>query len=260
MKMLIELNLMMSALLGIAFANQAQSMPVTEVIDRVELNWSTMRIRFYGEAAPTSGQVDYDQAEKVATEEGLLYALQALPKIRSEKGLGSPVDNRIAAELTRQTYITNTTYFPDGRVQVDLEGNLPKALEPTDASFGLDEPQSEPSQATVIVLNLTQNAQPSLSPEIITDSGETLYSMRQIAQSAFRKNMTGRWYYQKSFELKSYSGANPVVLDAVPQGTRFVVDRAQWQKIASEHPRVIEEARIVFALPSPPKTKNSSRE
>lgn len=245
-----------SVMLGTAL----QAQPVSETIDRVELNWSAMRIRFYGEATSNPNGMNFDLAEKAATEEGLLYALQSIPRVRGEKGLGGAADPQIAAELTRQTYVINTTYFADGRVRVDLEGNLPKALEGSASSFEKDEPQAAPSSASSIVLNISDLNKPLLSPEIVSSSGEVLFSSKNVARSAYRKNMSGRWYYQKSIELKNYVGAEPIALEARTQGDKLVIDADQWQKVATDHPRLIEEGRLAFALPALPKSKAGSRQ
>ena len=99
--------------------------------DRVQLNWDTMRIKFYGE---TSRQDSAKQSEEQAIKEGLAYIVEALPSIRlanlEGQYIGAEFSRRVAKKVSRQTYSSKTIYFSDGRVRVDLESSLPKALAP----------------------------------------------------------------------------------------------------------------------------------
>lgn len=252
-----------SGLVLAAFASQAvQAQPVTEQIDRVELNWSTMRIRFYGEATADFAQKGFGDAERAATEEGLLYALGSIPRVRSEKGLKNSSDAKqdtIAHELTKQTYVVNTTYFSDGKVRVDLEGNLPKALELLEVTFKSDEPQASVSAGTSVLVQLPQTRAPLFLPVVTSPEGEILYAPSEVAQSAFKKNMTGRWFYDKSPELKSFSGALPLTLEAKAEAGKIVVDKEEWLKIKAEHPRLLEEAKVGFVLPAVAKATSKAR-
>ena len=61
---------------------QAYSAPVIQKTDRAELNWTTMKIRFYGEGE-LSKQA-FAESEKGAIQEGLNYIFKQLPEIRKE--------------------------------------------------------------------------------------------------------------------------------------------------------------------------------
>lgn len=235
----------------------AFAQPVVETYDRFELNWSTMRIRFYGEAAVGSGERAFDTAEKTATEDGLHYALGNLVKVRQKKGVDTiTIDasdaSKTAVDLTKQAYIVNTTYFDNSRIRVDLEGQMSKAFEfaATQDAFRLEEPEAKPTDATAIVVLVKDAEVPQLTQAIVASSGETLYSAGSVSRSAFRKNMLGRWFYQNSIELKNFSGKSPLVLEAQVAEGNLVVSKDQWNEAMQQHARLIEEAKVAFVLPS----------
>lgn len=233
----------------------ARALPVTEQIDRFELNWSTMRIRFYGEATVDFAQKGFEGAEKVATDEGLMYVLSSLNKVRNQKGLKDNSNSAIAHEVTKQAFVYNTVYFTDGRIRVELDSSLPKAFDAGLSDFLAEEPQSQATgDASAVILQITGLKGPLLQTEIRSTDGELLYSHKNIAKSAYKKQLAGRWFFKNSLELKSYAGTNPVMIDAVAEGDKgLVVMKDQWNKLKAEHPRLLEEAKLAFVIPGPAK-------
>lgn len=242
----------------------AFAQPVVESYERFELNWSTMRLRFFGEAAVGTDTDAYDAAEKVAIEDGLQYALNQLTRMRQQEGVessseGDNPSSQVAHELTKQAYVVNTTYYGDGRIRVDLEGQMSKAFESaaTKDGFRLDEPTAKSSDASALVLEIKDSQGPQLIREIVSPTGEVLYSPRDVARSAYRKNMLGRWFYQSSFELKNFSGKTPLVIEASASEGKLVLSKDSWTSILEQHPRLIQEAKVAFVLPASakPRTK-----
>ena len=64
--------------------------PMIEKLDRAELNWTTMKIRFYGESSMTDGS--FVDGEKTAIQEGLSYIFKELPSIRKKSFEVAKVD------------------------------------------------------------------------------------------------------------------------------------------------------------------------
>jgi|GEM_PF-2292461 len=245
--------------MGLVPAMGAQALPVTEQIDRFELNWSTMRIRFYGEATVDFSQRGFEGAEKVATDDGLMYVLSALSKIRTQKGLTDNNAASIANELTTQVFVYNTIYYTDGRVRVELDISLPKAFDIGFNEFIADEPKAESSSGSAVVVLISGLKTALVQMEIRDTDGVLLYSPKDIAKSAFKKQMAGRWFFKNSSELKSYIGANPVEIEAVAEGDKtLIVTKSSWSKLKAEHPRLLEEAKLAFVISGPPKNTKSS--
>lgn len=245
---------------GLLFVGVVQAQPVTESVDRFELNYSNMRIRFYGEATADFSQKGFEEAEKIATDDGLLYALNSLAKIRTQKGLKSENPVMLANELTKQAYVANTIYFTDGKVRVELESSLPKALDNGYGEFNGEEPKAPASDATAILIQIEGIKIPLMEAEIRSPEGELLYSPKNIAKSAYRKQMLGRWFFKNSSELKAYAGQTPVVVDAKAEsGKSLVLAKDTWEKLKLEHPRLLEEAKIAYVLPPPPKSSAKAK-
>ncbi|MDQ3234834.1 MAG: hypothetical protein M3Q07_23765 [Pseudobdellovibrionaceae bacterium] len=252
-----HLSLLLAAGLGLTSVGHAQ--PVTEQIDRFELNYSTMRIRFYGEASVDFSQKGFEGAEKIATEDGLGYVLTALAKIRTQKGLSEGASAALASELTKTAYVYNTTYFTDGRVRVELDSSLPRALDLGVSEFAGEDPKAAASDGSAVVVQISGLKTPFLQTEIRSTDGELLYSPKDVAKSAYKKQMTGRWFFKNSGELKSYVGAKPVEIDAVAEGDKtLIVTKDSWTKLQAEHPRLLEEAKLAFVIPGPARGQKSS--
>ncbi len=244
---------------GLGLTSFANAQPVTEQIDRFELNYSTMRLRFYGEATVDFAQKGFEGAEKIATEDGLVYALAALAKVRAQKGLSEEASAALATELTKTAYVFNTTYFTDGRVRVELDSSLPKAMDPGVKDFLGEDPAAQPSEGSAVVVQISGLKTPFLQTEIRSTDGELLYSPKDIAKSAYKKQMTGRWFFKNSGELKSYVGAKPVEIDAVAEGDKtLIVTKESWTKLKTEHPRLLEEAKLAFVIPGPARGQRST--
>jgi hypothetical protein len=252
-----HLNLLLAVGLGLTSTSNAQ--PVIEQIDRFELNYSTMRIRYYGEATVDFSEKGFEGAEKVATEDGLVYVLSALGKIRAQKGLNEASSAAIANELTKSSYVFNTTYFTDGRVRVELDSSLPKALDIGASEFASEDPQSGPSEGSAIVVRISGLKTPFWQTEIRSVDGELLFSPKDVAKSAYRKQLLGRWFFKNSGELKSYAGPKPIEIDAVAEGDRtLVVTKNSWTKLKTEHPRLLEDAKLAFVIPGPARVQKAA--
>jgi hypothetical protein len=252
-----HVSLLLAMSLGLtSFAN---AQPVTEQIDRFELNYSTMRIRFYGEAVVDFAQKGFEGAEKIATDDGLMYALSALAKVRAHKGLNEEASAALAEELTKTAYVYNTTYFTDGRVRVELDSSMPKAMDPGVTNFAGEDPSAQASEGSAVVININGLKAPLLQTEIRSTDGELLFSAKDVAKSAYKKQMMGRWFFKKSGELKSYAGSKPVEIEAVAEGDKtLIVTKESWTKLKTEHPRLLEEAKLAFVIPGPARGQRSS--
>ncbi|RZA15476.1 MAG: hypothetical protein EOP10_26290 [Proteobacteria bacterium] len=240
----------LSGLAVLVFSTQQLvAQPVIETFDRFEMNWSTMKLRYFGESAVGK---TLDLAEKEATDQGLLYALANVPKIRTEKGV--PVENAgdIANAVTKQSYAYNTVYFSNGKVRVELESSLALALDPGRKPFtpkAVEGGESGSGNQSVVV-EVSGASSPTLIKEIVDSSGELAYSSQDVSPEAYRKSLTGRWFYPNSSELKSFAGDQAVRVKASFQNGKLVVDKAAWEEARSRASKSLADGRVAFVLSS----------
>lgn len=225
----------------------ASAQPVIENFDRFEMNWSNMRIRYYGESPSDPKQGGYEPAEKDAVSKGLLYALTTVPKIREEKGLKADVPG-VAENVTKLSYVFNTVYFSDGRVRTELNSSLAAALDFGMTKFAAESPTAPASEASGIVLELGATKSPFVVQEIKTKAGDSAYAASDIAKDAYKKQLTGRWFYANSPELRDFVGANPIKIAAEVQNGHIVVDKEEWNRARVSNERLLQEAKVAYVL------------
>lgn len=233
----------------LAFVLSTQTLcaqPVVETFDRFEMNWTTMRLRYFGESALAK---NFDVAEKEATDQGLLYALANVPKIRDEKGAPSDNAGAVANAVSKQSFAYNTVYFSNGRVRVELESSLALALDPGRQPFNPKpfEP-SEGSGASPVIIEVSGLSSPALIKEVVDSSGEVAYSSGDVTPEVYRKNLTGRWFYPNSYELKAFSGADPLKVKGSFQNGKVVVERSAWDEARKNAPKAFADGRVAFVL------------
>jgi hypothetical protein len=239
----------------------AVAAPIVEKHDRLEVNWATMRMRFFGQAsADGNGEDGFRVAEKKAWQDGLNYVSDAVRNLNinvNEKLTENPdklsEDAREAARLvSTSTYSYNTTYFGDGTVRVHLENSLPKAFESSGLRFRQKE-ALEPAMIpfTGIVFEADKSIKPTALYQVIDEHGEVLFSVQDMAEDAFRKNLMGRWFKKPSAaELSEAVGKNPLRLAAKADAPgKLVVPKDAWQKAIHGHQALLVNGSIAIAVP-----------
>jgi hypothetical protein len=226
---------------------------VTHKAERIELDWSKMRIRFYGQVSATGNKSLQAMTDR-ALKEGLLYFVNEFPKIRAQRLGRSPTeaDAAIAHRVASATFIANTTLFANGEIRVDLESSLARAMAHADGNFRRESVSDLPRKNSAIVLELDQAIAPMPTYTVVaTASEETLFESRDVAKEAFAKNLMGRWFNSAgSRSYQSFVGLNPVRLRGKVQGQQIAVDKNQWRQIKRDNPGLLEEAQIAVLLPS----------
>jgi hypothetical protein len=240
----------------IVFAKQ-----VVEKSDRMEINWSTLRIRFYGEAKTNVGtDSDFKTAEKKAWRDGLRYITGAVRNIyitQNENLFGdmellSEAANSAANSISTSTFSYDTTYYSDGKIRVHLENLLAKAIGSDAIRFRLKE-ALDPGmiQHSGVLFVLDEKVSPSATYKIVDEDGETLFDVNEMAESSFKKNLMGRWFINpRTSELDSSVGSVPVKIPVQAKGNAtFVTDRKNWEKAIEGHKALLRSGRIALALP-----------
>ncbi len=238
-------------LLGLTCA-QAFSAPVIQKTDRAELNWTTMKIRFYGE-----GQLSkqtFAVSEKGAIQDGLNYIFKELPAIRKENFKIAKVDGdhqQAALELTKRTYPIQTNVSADGVLTVELESSLVTALKPLVEHNQQVEDSSEAGpKHTGIVIKIKGDFIPKPVYKLVDEEGDLLYSHKDVSEAAFEKNLMGRYVkgYSKH-EIRSILGRETLEIDAsVDSDGNLKVNNAVWDEVLRADAPLVRDAKILLVL------------
>jgi len=239
------------------FAPVGFGSPVIEKRDRVEVNWSTLRLRFYGEAAP--GRSDLHAKERQAWKEGLKYVTEAVRNLNiaaNEAGTPNPDELSAAAKVAarrveKSTFSYDTTYFADGSVRVHLENALPKALLMPGIRFHQKDAASvSMSEYTGLILQADKSVSPRATYQIVDETGAVLFDVHDMAEEAYRKNLMGRWFRQPTAnELASAVGRSPIRIAATAIDGKFQVKRSDWEKALEGHHSLLTNGLVAIALP-----------
>jgi hypothetical protein len=236
----------------------AFSRPVIQEFDRVQINWSTAKIQFYGEASsvPVDGERALKNAETVARLDGIKYIGEAVKKLQEEK-IELPAElkpedpAKAVSNVRKSTYSYNTTYYANGQVRVYLENYLAKALAKDDFAFThTNAPSASEAKNTGIVFKLAAATPPAVAYRVVDEKGEVLFQIQDVAADAFQQRMMGQWFKSATAqELEGAAGKNPVELVASPKGSDIEVKRADWQQATEGNTNLLRASKIVLLLP-----------
>ncbi len=170
----------------------AKSDPLVEKDGRLEINWSTGKVKFYGTSV---GQLPKDGTwrshEQRAWGEGLAYFEKNLEGIYAKK-LGLSESKLVEKPaLIKATTSTNTTYFGDSRVKVSLEASLNSLISQTLASTsGKALPKNG---STRVEIRLPASASASAVVSIQDEKGAELLSQADMAETIKNGANLNKW-------------------------------------------------------------------
>ncbi len=220
--------------------------------DRIELDWSSNRMRFYGQSKPDQGSQDFRELEQLAWQEGLQYASLAIRELYSDyypEEPASPAAKQAAEDVTRSTHSQNTIYFAEGGVQVELENTISRALGGMPFKFAKESPDAPNARNSALVIHLPKSITPRPVFKVVSESQAVLLSVDLMSRSGFRENLMGRWFSGKA--LERFVGNRAVELTALKvHEDEFVVRQEDWDRAQAGNQRLIEEAKIAIVLPS----------
>ncbi len=255
-------QLLFGQLLSLLFlSNFAISAQMVDHIDRMEINWSTQKIRFFGESNASENAIKgVDGAEKRAWAEGLSYIENTVHdlSVSDFEGLSSNTE-KISAEaraaaknVTKSVYSLNTIFFGNGSVRVYLESSLPKALATSMIRFRQKEAASaQLLHRTGLVLKLNGRTQPKPRYRVVDESGIPLFEARDMAEDAFGRNLMGRWFEAPAdAESAEFVGKSPITIDAsVNHEGSIVVPREIWTSSLDGHQSLLVNGLIAIVVP-----------
>ncbi len=230
-----------------------------EKSDRMEINWSTQKFRFYGEAEIALGQDSYKDAEKQAWRDGMNYVSEAVRNLNvlvNETEGVSPdrlsEDAKAAAkQVSQTTYSFSTTYFGDGGVRVLLENQLPRALNSSAIKFRRRE-AVEPilNQFTGVLFKLSSSMKPVAIYQVVDEEGNVLFDVKDMAAESYKKNLMGRWFKKATRdEIAEAVGKGPIEIVGKPKGNKIVVSKNDWEKMVDGHQGLLVSGLIALTQP-----------
>lgn len=247
--------------LAIFVSSQAAfAAPVIEIYDRLEVNWTTLRIRFYGHAASSDSYGAYKNAEKKAWQDGLAYLQEAIRQLNNHNQIDHATSDNMAPNqlknlinlAVKSTSSYSTTYFADGSVKVILENQLPKMFETIGIRFRQKEPSAFTSlQYTGIGIRLSRAIRPSAQFKVLDENGGLLFEVQDMAEEAYRRNLMGRWLKRPATaEIQEIIGNNPAMIDAKALADgKIQVEKEAWDSLLEGHRTLLVNGIIALIQP-----------
>lgn len=238
---------------GLFMSQAGSAQPLIERDDRLEMDWANMKLRFYGEAAVSDNT--YRSSEQKAWQDGIQYIGSQLKHLRSRHagpadGHRDSIENEVLKQISSSTYSLNTIYYGNGKVRVQLENELTKALYPSEVAFKLLKPEEAPTRNSGIVIRINGKMRPQAVFRVVNEQGQSVYEAMDVAKEAFDKQFMGAWYQNPSTqEMQGVVGANPAVIEAEAVGNGVIrVNQAVWQKAAGGNENLLQRAKVAIAL------------
>ena len=224
----------------------ADAAPLVEKYGRFEINWSTHRLRFFG----YGDEGDFSKSEKAAWKDGLKYLVRELPQVLSKLSPGSQsIDFKAGERVASATYRVKTVYYSNGSARVLMESQLSRAFSPKLADFIINEPSTEASRNSKIVIRLDRPIRPSPLFKVIVN-GETVYSYKSVAASSFRRGLVGSFFvWDKSQAPKSIVGRNPIVIFGKVSSEGIIVSEGDWRRAIRGNQPILSRAGIAVSFP-----------
>ncbi|MEZ4740975.1 MAG: hypothetical protein R3B45_00755 [Bdellovibrionota bacterium] len=215
-----------------------------------KIDWSTLKVRFFGKGTPSSTNEDYKAIEQRAWANGVTFAQLNAKKLIS-KYIPTQTDTKdIQAKLIKNIRSIRTEYFSSGSVKVHLEGSLGPILASNSLNF---KPSSTANKDESTYSGLILRGQASVEPrpfyKIVNEAGHILFSISDVTQKAFKDNLMGRWFKNSPSRklLTTVVGTSPVSLTyTIDEKGQFVVQGKAWQEATSSSRYILENAKIAI--------------
>lgn len=237
--------------------------PLIEKTDRLELDWGSLKVRFYGifKSDPVKADLAYSEREEQALGEGLLRAREVLARVHREELLRLGLDHALAERsallasehVTHTTYPYQTSYYKGGGVKLFLESSLAAALAVKEGGTYLEASENKKKgRFSGLILRLDKAIKPISKYEVVDQSGVHLFGSEAITKVAYEKNLMGHWFLNpQRDELIKYVGSKPVSIQARVLGpNRLMVPKGAWTDALQDSSQVLSEARIALVVPN----------
>lgn len=231
--------------------------------ERLEIDWTSLKVRFFGQGEPSDEGSSFAETEKKAWNNGLLNGQREVASFHKDYLLKEQLDLSRAEQsaqaagvrVSQTTYSTLTEYFRNGHVRVSLESSLATSLFREDLSFRPTDapvPDMSSSRFSGIVLRSKNSGEPVAHYRIVDEQGNELYSVKDVMRSAYEKNLMGRWLLespQSRSDLQQGVGSKPISLSGrwLSRGV-FEVHAPAWKEATKDSLPVLAHAKIVIIV------------
>lgn len=254
------LELISILLAVLPFSNSVYAKPFMEKTERFEIDWGSLRIRFFGKGKPDSGKQPYSEVEKKAWNEGLLAIRDAVADYHKEHLLTLNVDKSLAEQsgkaagdrVASSTYSYHNEYFGDGSVVVYLENSLARALKRQGINFKQEKaPPLSGSRFSGLVIRSSAPIKPVSTYKLVDETGRVLFEATDVSKESYEKYLMGKWFVKPSRdELTRAVGPKPVSLTMTPKGPGvFEVQGFSWKEAVQDSQAILANARIAIVSP-----------
>jgi hypothetical protein len=229
-----------ACLSAFVLSSHAGAKTLVERNDRIEVDWSNLRVRYFGQASSEN----FRDAEQAAWKEGVQYLNEALPTATQKNSLAAVPSKRIA----QTSYSYDTTYFGDGTVKVHLESKLASLYQQEIPQLRAAAEEDGKTRNSSVVIKVGPAAKPTALFKVISETGKTLYTIEDVTAEGFQKNVMGRWFAQaQGNEYTSFVGENALQIagSSVEPGV-VTVPESTWNELMAENQGLLAQAKVAL--------------
>ena len=240
------------------FGSQAFAVTGSGQSDRLTVDWGNMTVSFYGVSEPIDNKEDFKVIERRARAEGIAAAKENIVKLyqsqMKKNNLPATEEgaNRAATAVTTNPKSIRTEYFSDGHVKIYFENSLALALQPAAGEFSRRERLAiEGSMFSGLILRSDAHIAPKAAYEVVDETGQVLYSQKDVSEEAFHQNLMGRWFQKPNRqEIASAVGLKPISINfELDSKGRLQVQGSVWREAISASPAILQNARVALIAP-----------
>lgn len=227
-----------------------------ELADKIEIDWSNLRVRYKGYAELQGEQelANWSELVDAAVQSGLTSFVSKFPGIRAQRYQrdANEEDQRLAHKIASTTYVSSIEYSAENQVAVSLESSLSRALGAQMQGFKKQLPDPALTGTnSAIVLRVRGSVQPTGNYVVVDRlNGEVLYQYTDVPQSVYEQGLMGRWFEnaeQKSFA--KFAGGDPVYIEAqMLSPGEIAVNSDDWKRQREVNPALLEGAKIALLV------------
>jgi hypothetical protein len=243
------------AIFGLLTAESIIAAPLIEDFGGLKVDWSNQVLQFTGTAA-ANPNLDWKNVEIKALESARTSISQAAETLFLERNSGADPSVvqaqglQVKQKLKKSTYSRRNEYGSDGALRLSLESKLIKVL--LLDGLGTGEATSISKDGpTGIILKVKGLTKPQATFKISEASQGVVFAPEKVNQTAYQKNLMGRWFKEPLTieEQTKSAGLNPLTIDVtIEKDGVFKVSKADWDKVNQEALPLLKEAKVAILL------------